>query len=1109
MTRHALKRALLAALAFAVGSLVRAQVRISGTVTDAQTGESVIAAGVVCPEAPSKGTVTDLDGNFTISVGNDAATLLFTCLGYEDLTLKISTLKDLGAVKVTMFPQVLDNELGEAVVTGYAQTTTKRVTGSVAVLKSDIFEAKPVVSVDALMAGEVAGVSVKATSGQPGTQSKIRIRGTNNLSGNSDPLWVVDGVPIQNESNLSSDQIATGGLDNIFVSGVGSINPNDIESVTILKDAAAAAIYGSKAANGVIVITTKKGEQGRLKIGYSNNFTWSFRPERSVNLMNSAEKLDWERELWEEFSAERYNKSLTDNTIIYPVIGITGQVLSGAGDFASLTKEEREDYLKSLRSESTDWYSLLFRNAFSNNHHLSLSGGSDKSTYYISGGFNDNNGMLRRNNYTRYNVTANLTLRPVERVKLDFGLDASRQRSITPDSSVNAFTYAYFANPYEKAYNPDGSYGSDHTWFSLGYYNGRGVEEVLPKAGFSILRELDLNTTVTTNSSASLRGGIDIAITRALHFNGLASWSLSENDTDKTVDASTYTAFKDRLGNDDKSQTKLYGNITQNRTARRSYILRGHFNWNRTFEGSLKHNINVIAGSEIRGSKSNTLYAKRYNYDPVTGTSSMPEISGPVDEWEKQVERLSGEYFSESRYASFYLSGDYYLGNTIVANASFRTDGSSNFGVNSQFHPTWSVGAGWHFADEPFMDRAEWLSHGTLRAAFGYTGNINSYARHLLVMEYLHQQYRYYGGESYHLGTIPSAPNPSLGWERTSDLKAGIDLGFLKEAITFSAEAYLRKSSDVVTSAQVQSTTGFTSVYFNSADILNSGFEATLTWNGRFGKDFRMRASANFAYNYNKVTRYTPASGSTITAKDRYVEGYPVGAIFAGRAGGVDSASGLYAFHLRSDASIATAQDLNNPDNYRYYLGTTVAPYTGGINLSVSWKQLRLSVSGVYSLGAKVYDKIVSPASYLNARHTGVSTEEVQSQFSDLYSNHLNVTRDRTSRWTADNTAGVLYPRIYDRFNAIYNFAFTNPMDYNIIDAIYLKDVSYLRIKSIILSYSLPKSVLRKIRVESLSFNLSADNFFTFTAYDGMDPEVPGATYPTTRSVSLGASISF
>jgi len=228
-------------------------------------------------------------------------------------------------------------QLDQVVVTGYAQTTVKRITGSVAVINSDKFEAKAISSVDALMQGEVAGVAVSATSGQPGTQSRIRIRGANNLSGTSQPLWVVDGVPMQSDSpSLSSEQLATGGFDDIFVNGIGNINPNDIESITILKDAAAAAIYGSRAANGVIVVTTKKGEAGRMRINYNNTFTLSIKPQRTLNLMNSAEKLAWEDELWNEFSASKYEESLTDNTVVYPVVGIVGQIRAGLGGFTKL-----------------------------------------------------------------------------------------------------------------------------------------------------------------------------------------------------------------------------------------------------------------------------------------------------------------------------------------------------------------------------------------------------------------------------------------------------------------------------------------------------------------------------------------------------------------------------------------------------------------------------------------------------------------------------------------------------------------------------------------------------------------------------------------------------
>ena len=1089
-------------LALLFGATAGAQTLFSGRVVDSD-GLGVIGAGVVCSGRPDRGTVCDEDGSFRLEVPKGISKVEISALGMQSVVydLENSAVKD--ALIVLEYESTM---LDQVVVTGYAQTTVKRITGSVGILNSDSFKDKPLASVSSLMQGEVAGVQVQAVSGQPGTQSRIRIRGTNNLSGSSNPLWVVDGVPLQNESpNLSSEEMAAGAFDNIFISGIGGINPNDIESITILKDAAAAAIYGSRAANGVIVVTTKRGSEGRLKLSYSNNFTWSFRPQRNLELMDSGEKIAWEQELWDEFAADRYAAAQSDNTVIYPVVGIVGQVRAGCGQFAGWDKARQDAYLQELASSTTDWYGELFRNAFSHNHHLSLSGGSDKAAYYISLGYNDDNGMLINNRYQRYNVNSSLTLTPARWIKLDIGNDFSRQSSKSPDSYVDAFKYAYFANPYEKVRNEDGSWAADNTYFSLGYYNGRGVEEVMPLDGFNILKELELNSTTTVNISNTLRAQADIRILEVLKFVGLLSWSYSDNSTDKIVDASTYTAFRDRLGYDDKSQTKLYGSITQNRGKRSSYVARGHFAWNQSFG---RHTLNVIAGAELRGSDSNTVYSKRYNYNPITGTSSMPSISGPTDEWVKEVERLSGEYFTRSRYASFYASADYFLGKTIVLNASVRTDGSSNFGSERQFNPTWSAGAAWHLGEEKWMQRQRVLSHATLRAAYGFTGDVNTSAPHYLVMQYALQEYRYVNGKSYMMGSIPTAPNPDLGWEKTRDAKLGIDLGFLKDRLCLQAETYYRLSTDVVTSSRVASTSGYTYVYYNAADLMNSGVEFTL--NGKIvrSRDWNVGASLNFAYNYNKVLSYKPAS-STITAKDRYVEGYPVGAIISGRYEGIDPVSGLYNFRLRPDAEVLTPSDLNDPDNYRWYLGTTIAPFTGGFNVSASWKLLRLSVSGVYSFGNKVYEMIDSPASYLNARHDGVSTESVQSQYSDLYSNHLNVRRDRTSRWTESNSSGTLYPRIYDCYGTRYNFAQTNPMDWNIVNAIYLKDVSYLRIKSIVLSCELPQAWLEKIRMEKICFNLSLNNMITISSYDGMDPEVPGATYPTTRSVSLGVSLGF
>lgn len=1081
--------------------------KFSGRVLDTD-GSPVIGAGLVCIEKNTAGTTTDLDGNFSITLPAGAKTVKFSSVGMKELVYQLIPGR---TENVRIIMEWENTELDQVVVTGYAQTSVKRITGSVAVLNSEKFEAKAISSVDALMQGEVAGVSIKSLSGQPGTQAKITIRGSNNITGSSAPLWVVDGVPLQSESPvLSSEQLATGGFDNIFVNGIGNINPNDIESITILKDAAAAAIYGSRAANGVIVVTTKKGEAGKMRISYNNTFSWSFKPERSLNLMNSSEKLSWEDELWNEFSAAKYAASLTDNTVIYPVVGIVGQIRAGLGDFASMKgdKAAQDKYIESLRNVDTNWYNLLFRNSFSQGHHLSLSGGSGKSTYYVALGLNDEDGMLIHNDYRRYNVNAKMTLTPTDWARIDVGMEAARQESKMPYSTVDPFYYAFFSNPYERAYNADGSYAADNTWFTLGYYNGRGAEQVMPKNGFNIIRELDSNYSKTANTNGTFRAQTDFRIIEPLHFVGLVSYSYSNNSTDKVIDKYSYSAFRDRLGSDDRSQTNLYGNISQNRTNRNSYVARGHFSFNKTFAET--HTVNLLAGAELRGSGSNTIFTKRYNYDPKTGTTSLPQISGPQDEWLSEVEKLNGEYFSKTRYASFYASADYYLGKSIVLNASFRTDGSSNFGSNKQFNPTWSAGAAWHIGEEAWMKKAlPALSHATLRAAYGFTGDVNTSTSHLLVIQYLQQQYRYFGDETFNLGTIPSAPNPDLGWEKTQDAKAGLDFGLWKDRLTLNTEYYYRLSTDVVTSSPVQSTTGFTHVYFNAADIMNSGIELTL--NGKIIRtnDWGLSAAVNFAYNYNKVLKYNPVSKSGITSKDRYVEGYPTGAIFSGKYAGIASDTGLYQFELRPDATISTATDLNKPDNYRYYLGTTIAPYTGGFNLSASWRQLRLSISGVYSFGCKTYENFRYPASYSNASHSGVSTETVQSQFSDLYGNHLNVEKDRTNRWTATHTTGVKYPRIYDYFDGKYNFASYNPMDSSIIDAVYLKNNSYLRIKSIILTYSLPGAAVKKMRMRGLSFNVSLNNFFTFTKYDGMDPEIPGATYPTTRSVSAGMNIDF
>lgn len=352
------------------------------------------------------GSATDADGQFSLSVKDRKApySVVFSFIGMERKEVQIANADH----PVTITMKDLPTDMDEVVVTGYSTTTKRNMAGSVAVLSSENFEDKVPVNVDNLLQEKIAGVAV-TNQGAPGSSSKIRIRRTNTISGDAEPLWVIDGVPVQDDlPELTSSQIKSGDLNEVFVRGISGINPNDIESVTVLKDASAAAIYGSRAAGGVIVVTTKQGVAGRMRVNYSAQFTSELKPQRNAGLMNSAQKLAWEQKLWDEFSADAYAQGASH----VPVVGIVGMLRSGKlgkngtlwtdENFEPMTTAEQDAYINELASQTTDWYDTIFRNSFSMNHHLSLSGGSRNYTYYASLGYTDKNGLLRNNDYKRY-----------------------------------------------------------------------------------------------------------------------------------------------------------------------------------------------------------------------------------------------------------------------------------------------------------------------------------------------------------------------------------------------------------------------------------------------------------------------------------------------------------------------------------------------------------------------------------------------------------------------------------------------------------------------------------------------------------------------------------
>lgn len=1073
---------------------------IKGTVRS-EAGEPLIGVSILVKET-QKGISSDINGQFTLKAAK-SETLRFSYVGYLTQEVKITD----ETLNIVLIESTA--EIAQVVITGYAKTELRKSTGSVGIVTAKELKDAPLEGVDKLLQGKLAGVNVTRQSGRPGTAAKIRIRGTSTITGNAEPLWVIDGVPLQKDiPKLSSTYIKSGDFSDIFASGIGGINPLDIESINILKDASAAAIYGSRASGGVIVVTTKKGKKGALRLNYSGSVSLQTKPQRSAGLMNSAQKLAYEQSIWDEFSATGYNATLQGKPTHYPVIGIVGMIRSGYGKFAGMSLSEQDQYIEKLGNETTDWFNALFRNSISTSHYLSASGGSEKSTYYISGGYNKNNGLVLRTDYDAYSFNAKINSRPNKKISFNVISDFSFQKTTSPSNNVNLFNYAYFANPYEKPYNADGSYAPDHTYFLLGKANGSYTTE--PQNGFNVFREINETTAKTTSANMKLTGNISWFLSDELKLSGLASFSYVSDNSENINGINTYAAYQDRpFERSPISSKRRYGSIAQQATYNKNYLLRGQVNYTKRFLDI--HRVNILGGSEIRQSFAKSIFNKRYGYDPVSGNSSTPILqpknNGVFDanemiRYARIIDSLQGQNINENAFASFYAALDYILKNKYVANFSLRTDGSNNFGSKEQFNATWSAGFSWNIDEEDFMKKTSHIiSSMTLRLATGYTGGVNKSVYPLFIMDY-ERAFRSMQDDFYRMGYILNAPNPHLRWEKTHDMKAALDMSFFDNRLRFLTEIYHRKGLDLVTPVIVPVTTGFSTQSYNTSEQINQGVEFSLSATVLRTNDIKANISINAAYNKNELTKYRSPSGSVFG--DHYV-GYPLGKIFTGKVTGINPESGIYNYQLRPDAQISDVSDYRIIRNYLYYAGTTAAPWNGGFSTSVSYKGLTLSIGGVFSINGKISNQITPPGSYQSvSTQASGDKEPIPSSKNDVYVGHYNTVKEAANRWTANNPITNGYPRLIDRYGKRLYLDRDQPTSNIITKAIFLENASYLKISSLTLLYNLPEKWAHKFGLRNIGTTFTMNNLFTFTNYTGLDPEIPGIVYPQSRAFSLG-----
>ena len=1071
---------------------------IKGKIIDKEEDEPVIGATVFIP-GTLRGTTTDLDGNFSLDV-TGASKFTVSCISYKTRQIEVGA-KD----EITIFLESDIMALGEVVVNGYTSTTMSRVTGSVGIIDSEQLKDAPLKSMDMLIQGKIPGVSVQAVSGRPGETAKVRIRGTNTISGNAEPLWVVDGVMLQKDiPKISTGQIKAGDFNTLFSSGIAGINPNDIENITVLKDASAAAIYGSRAAGGVIVITTKRGKEGSLNIQYSGNFSVTTQPVRDVSLMNSSEKIEWEKDLWNKFSADGFSKGE-----YYPVVGLVGMVRSGYGQYAGLSTAEQESLLDGYKEHTTDWFDELFRSSVSHSHYVSMSGGKKDVNYYISFGYGTNNGLVKNNVYDRYNLSSKIDINASDKVKLGFNTNLSYQTSKDASGSTNLFKYAYFANPYERPYNPDGSYRADGTYFELGKANGN-TAFIIPNNGINIIRDLNETSSKVNSFDVTQTANLTWYLIDNLKFDGLASANYSNNNNDNINGKDTYAAFSDRPfeGSNYNSQ-RTYGSIFQSSAYNIAYNLRAQLSYSE--EVKRNHFVSALLGTEIRNSYNKSIFEKRYGYDPVSGNSSFPLIpttdeSGliPYDyliNYARIMDGLSGQNIDEAAVASFYFSADYSFKNLYTTSFTARTDGSNNFGSKEQFNPIWSLGFAWNASNEPFLkDRLGVVNDLSVRVATGYTGNINKSVYPQFIMDYSNEFRKTYD-DFYRMGYVNSAPNPNLRWERTFDYKVGVNAGLFDSRLRMQLEYYYRLSSDVVTPVRVPETTGFRSQSYNTSEIENKGLEFSLSGTVIKNKNYSISASANISHNRNLLKDYVSPTGSMY---GNMRVNYPLNSLFTGIPTGIDPYTGVYLFKQRSDVKFESTSDYENGDNYLFYVGTSNAPITGGYSISGRYKNFSVSVGGVYSFGSKVLNEISSPAYYGAIQKSSPTSEKIPTSHNDLYRNHLNVLKNSSHLWTSQNPVVDGMPRLIDAYgpNMGYNTYMTTSS--NINKGALIEDVSYFKVNSIMISYNVGEKVLSKMKLKSMGFNLTVNNLLTISNYSGFDPETPGIVYPQSKSYSFG-----
>lgn len=1026
----------------------------------------------------SLGVVTDIDGNFSISVPSGVKKLQCSYIGYTTLQIELKP----GQSHYNVALQPSSTMLNDVVVTGYQTVERRKLTAAVA--KIDISEERigTVKSIDQALSGQIAGLSAVTTSGAPGSPVKIRIRGTSSLNGTQDPLWVLDGIPLEGTDIPSMESLKN--IDDVQQSSIAGLNPADIADITVLKDAAATAIYGARAANGVIVITTKNGKAGKTKINFSTRLTWS--PQQNIdrlNLLNASEKVDLELQLMKSNYAMNADKGE-----VYRILKRYNAIDAfQKNGWDALSKEAQND-INALRLINTDWNDILLQDAFSQEYNLSLSGGNEKATYYTSLGYSKEQGNIPNVSSDRLNLVMKANYKVNHILKFGASVFANRRKNssyLATDGFTNPMFYARIANPYLTPYDKDGNYVYDSDIQS-------GNSELL----FNTFEERQNTSNETTINSLSSIFDVELRFDDRFKITSQVGLQLDKTSREQIADQESFAMRLEHQNrrNNGVSFLPKKGGFDKNYENSDSQVTWKTMGTYRDTYADI-HEFEIMVGSELRRTWATTLYSVGYGYDRRTMTNQPVVFPS-----ESQAFPLHAKTNVENAYVSAFSTMSYSLLNRYTLGGSIRFDGSDLFGVDKKYRylPLYSVSALWRISEEPFTQNAKWLDNLVIRASYGLQGNIDKNTSPYLLGKYQSNANPILPGNTEDMIVVNSAPNDKLRWEKTHSVNVGMDFAVLNQAISLSVDYYYRKGVDLIGMQILPLETGFTSTNINWASMTNKGVEVGLSTRNIHTKSFMWTTTFNFAYNQNKVLKESKPKADLSPSR----EGYPVGAIFAFPYAGIDEHGQMTFYNketgkvesmkefFRVEESDLTTEELRN--KYEY-IGTADSPYTGGFNNTFTYKAWELGINCIFNAGGYVR---VQPSYSLTSLDRGQNTN-----------------RDILNRWTPENPKGTM-PALVDWHTDIITYLFldgaVNPYANS---SLWVKKQNYMRIQSIRLGYELPFELIKKLGISQATMALEGRNLFVFgSSYTNfLDPETMGNPYaqPIPKSFTFSLNLNF